>query len=366
MSSGTRRRKRFSKRAGGKTSRNGTRLGATTLTITWAAPKPSVVSAAPSARPSSPCARNDGGAPAPAALARVARMSPIRGCETRARGYKMQAVNHHDASELRQPSDPVPAANAIPAAGIPPVLTSSPRKARKRSWMIAIIGGASLVVLLAVGALVRAGASEARPAKSEPGISYTNTRVASVPWSIHVLKIDRSRKDLAFFSAHAKERVLGVSLIADQARAVPREIGHAIAGVNGDFYVRDRPPYNGDPRGLQIVNGELISGPDTVCIWFDAKGNPHLDEVKGEFNVTWPDGRKTAFDLNQQRKPNSAVLFTPTYGASTLTFGGRDLILERDEKGPWLPLQAGQAYRARVREIATNGNTRLPDRKSVV
>lgn len=226
--------------------------------------------------------------------------------------------------------------------------------------MIAIIGGASLVVLLAVGALVRAGASEARPAKSEPGISYTNTRVASVPWSIHVLKIDRSRKDLAFFSAHAKERVLGVSLIADQARAVPREIGHAIAGVNGDFYVRDRPPYNGDPRGLQIVNGELISGPDTVCIWFDAKGNPHLDEVKGEFNVTWPDGRKTAFDLNQQRKPNSAVLFTPTYGASTLTFGGRDLILERDEKGPWLPLQAGQAYRARVREIATNGNTRLP------
>jgi hypothetical protein len=204
-----------------------------------------------------------------------------------------------------------------------------------------------------------AGLGDFRPPGPESGLTYTNERVADIPWSIHVLKIDRSRKDLTFFSAHAKDKVLAVSLIADQARAIPPEVGRTVAAVNGDFYLRDNPTYAGDPRGLQIINGELISGPDTVCVWFDTNGNPHLDEVKGDFNATWPDGRKTPFGLNQQRRAGTAVLYTPTYGTSTRMTGGRDFILEREGDGPWLPLQTGRTYRARVREIATNGNTRL-------
>lgn len=206
---------------------------------------------------------------------------------------------------------------------------------------------------------MRAGASDARATKSEPGVTYSNDRIARAPWSIHVLKIDRSRKDLAFVAAHAKDKVLGVSMLAQQARAVPPEVGKAIGGVNGDFYLRDNPTYAGDPRGLQIMNGDLISAPDTVCVWFDADGNPHLDEVKGDFQVTWPEGRKTPFGLNQQRPSRMAVLYTPSYGPSTRATGGRELVLEKNGDGPWLPLQAGQTYRARVREVNTNGNTRL-------
>ena len=129
--------------------------------------------------------------------------------------------------------------------------------------------------------------------------------------------------------------------------------------MNGDFYVRDDPTYAGDPRGLQIVQGELISAPDTFSVWFDREGAPHLDEVKADFNVTWPDGRKTRLALNEQRRPRMAVLYTPTYGASTRVSGGRDLVLEKDGAGPWLPLQAGETYRARVREVRLNGNTPL-------
>ena len=206
---------------------------------------------------------------------------------------------------------------------------------------------------------LQAADSYARGKKEELGLAYTNEIVRGVPWSIHVLKIDRSQKNLGFFSAHAKDRVLGVSLIADQARAVPQEIGRALAGVNGDFYIRDTPPYTGDPRGLQIMNGDLISAPDTVCVWFDADGNPHLDEVKGDFNVKWPDGRKIPFDLNQQRTSRTAVLYTPAYGPSTRAIGGRELILEKDGNGPFLPLQVSRSFRVRVREVKTNGNNRL-------
>ena len=204
-----------------------------------------------------------------------------------------------------------------------------------------------------------AGAATLAPRRNEPGLSYTNIRIASEPWSIHVLKIDRAQKDLTFFSAHAKDKVLGVSLLADQARTVPREVGRALAAVNGDFYLRDDPTYGGDPRGLQIMNGDLISGPSTVCVWFDAAGNPHLDEVKGDFAITWPDGRKMPFSLNQRRTSGMAVLYTPAYGPATRVNGGREVILEKDGAGPWLPLEAGQTCRARVREVTTTGNTPL-------
>ena len=238
-----------------------------------------------------------------------------------------------------------------------------------------VVGFLAIGLLIAgvVGArmLAQVRTAEARESKAgrvaigepfvagEAGLTYTNHRVPSVPWSIHVLKIDRRRKDLTFFSAHARNKVLAVSYLRDQARAVPEEIGRAIAGVNGDFYLRDNPTYAGDPRGLQIMNGELISAPDTVCIWFDPDGNPHLDEVKGDFSVTWPDGRKAAIGLNQQRRSNVAVLYTPTYGPSTRASGGREFVLEKDGDTPWLPLQASQTCRARVRSISTNGNTAL-------
>ncbi len=257
-----------------------------------------------------------------------------------------------------------PPGNAMPSAKQPPVLPPPlphSRKGRKFTpLVITAICAAGLAAFLARGMLAPARAGGPRETKPEPGLSYTNARVASEPWSIHVLKIDRSRQDLTFFSAHARDKVLAVSLIAEQARSVPREIGTAIAAINGDFYVRDSPPYSGDPRGLQILNGDLISAPDTVCVWFDTNGNPHLDEVRGDFNITWPDGRKIPFGLNQQRRSNMAVLYTPTYGRSTLAAGGREVVLEKDGDSPWLPLQASQAYHARVREIRTDGNTRLP------
>ena len=202
----------------------------------------------------------------------------------------------------------------------------------------------------------------ARPADGGDGVTYQNHQLTAdndEPWSLHILKIDRSRTDLGFYSAHAQNRVLAVSYIRDQAAAVPKDVGEAIAGINGDFYVRDQPTYAGDPRGLQIMNGELLSAPDTVCVWFDTNGHPHLEEVKGLFYATWPDGRKTPFGLNQQRAARAAVLYTPTFGASTRTSGGKELILEKDGDGAWLPLQAGQSYRARVRDAATNGNTRI-------
>ena len=284
--------------------------------------------------------------------------------------------------------DPAGHINIIPVFGsksmptppplLPPPLPASHPPRKNRAWIIVgLCGGGVIATLvlgtLAVGTLMRTGApgprrspagapAAAKESTGEPGISYKLDTVSSEPWSIHVLKIDRNRKDLAFFTAHARNKVLGVSFIADQARSVPREFGRAIAGVNGDFYLRDNPMYAGDPRGLQILNGELISAPDTVCVWFDPAGNPHLDDVKGDFNLAWADRPKTPFRLNERRANNAPALYTPSYGPSTRAAGGREFILEKDGDGPWLPFEASQTYHARVREIQNEGNTALaPD-----
>jgi hypothetical protein len=245
-------------------------------------------------------------------------------------------------------------------------LGGPPRRPRRRLRWLAIV-----VLLLGAGGLTIALRDRVEPfdpkwvtvqaTKTEPGISYRNERIARVPWSIHVITIDRSRKDLTFYAALARNKVLGVSMLADQVRSVPRDLGKAVAGVNGDFYERDNRTYAGDPRGLQIVNGELVSAPHTVAVWFDNKDNPHLDEVKADFKITLPDGRKVRFDLNQQRRSDMVMLYTPTYGPSTRARGGRDIILEKDGNGPWLPLQAGEKYRARVREVTRTEDTPLPD-----
>ena len=98
-----------------------------------------------------------------------------------------------------------------------------------------------------------------------------------------------------------------------------------------------------------------------MTLWIDALGEPRTETLASRFEITWPDGRKSAFGLNGDRGTNGVELYTPAIGASTLTTNGSELILER-QGYRWLPLRVGQNYSARVREIQQKGNTPLaPD-----
>jgi hypothetical protein len=195
-----------------------------------------------------------------------------------------------------------------------------------------------------------------------PGIAYTNYRYADVPWSIYVVRMNRADPSLGIRAPHAAGGVGGVSRVSDQMAALRQTGVEPLAGVNGDFYARDRSAYAGDPRGLQIVDGDLISAPiGGVAFWIDADGGLHLTNVVSEFKVTWPDGQSLPFGLNQART-DDAVLYTPAMGVSTATRGGMEVVLEAADKGQWLPLPVGETLTARVREVRPTGNTRLaPD-----
>jgi hypothetical protein len=192
-----------------------------------------------------------------------------------------------------------------------------------------------------------------------PGITYTNYRIASVPWSIHVVQVPRANPAFEFHTRHARGWALGLGTVSSQVAQVTPALGLPIVGINGDFYQRERV-YAGDPRGLQIIEGEVISAPvGGVCFWVDGFNQPHATNVYSLFQVTWPDGASTRCGLNEERHARAVVLYTPALGTSTRTTGGREFILEPQTGSPWLPLQSPRAYVGRVTQINEAGDSPL-------
>jgi exopolysaccharide biosynthesis protein len=193
------------------------------------------------------------------------------------------------------------------------------------------------------------------------GLAYKNERVRQGPWSINLLLIDRSRTSLELATTlGGKGKILGLSKLTEQVKSFPADLGQPVAAVNGDFYRTEHHRYAGDPRGLQIMNGELVSAPTgKTCFWIDANDEPRMGEVVSHLKVTWPDGETTAIGLNEERRSNRAVLYTPTLGSSTRTSGGVELVLARDGPGEWLPLRPGVTCNASVQEVRQEGNTKL-------
>jgi hypothetical protein len=224
----------------------------------------------------------------------------------------------------------------------------------------------SLALLISAAGLAPALESSAAPAGALPGLTYTNTRIADVPLSIHVVQLERANPHYQIQSMHAQGGAVGLDTLSDQLGLVSGALGTAVAAINGDYYQREKA-YAGAPRGLQIMDGELLSGPSGgASFWIDAVGEPHAENVESQFQITWPDGTATAFGLNGERRADGVELYTPAIGPSTHTIGGRELILSPSEGSPWLPLRIGRTYTARVREIREAGDTPLASNIMVV
>ncbi len=203
------------------------------------------------------------------------------------------------------------------------------------------------------------------PERKGRGFSYVHEEDPKIPLSIHVLKFERSRPDFEVHSTLAKGATIGLGTMTEQTKAWPLGLGKPIAAINGDFWKDGR--YDGDPEGLQIMRGELISAPgERACFWIDTNGQPHASNVLSQMKVIWPNDTSTPIGLNEERTDRNAVLYTPAVGPSTRTKRGRELILEREGEGDWLPLRAGCTLTARVREVRESGDAPLSSKTLVL
>lgn len=219
----------------------------------------------------------------------------------------------------------------------------------------------SVLVIISYLRPVASASGNPPPAGGRPdrGFGYIHDVVPSVPWSIHIFRISWNRRDLGFTTTVGGGAHLGMSTVSDQLRALPGSLGIPLAAVNGDFYVNEPEPL-GDPRDVQIRDGELLSAPaGHASFWIDPDGNPHSTNVISKLRVLWPDGSETPFGLNELREPNAAVLFTHAAGTNAWTRDGTELVLERNGDAPWLPLKPGQHLTARIRSVRDGGNSPL-------
>jgi hypothetical protein len=197
------------------------------------------------------------------------------------------------------------------------------------------------------------------PARNERHFYYTNDVLEDVPWSIHVVKIERSYPDFEFYTTLGKGETFGMGTVSEQLKSLTQAARLPLAAINGDFYENSQK-HQGRPRDVQIRQGEVVSSPaGHTAFWLDAEGNPHMTNVLSQFRALWPGGATTPIGLNQDRQDEAAVLYTAVAGPSTKTTGGLDLILEQTTNSAWLPLKIGSIYDVRVRTVKDSGNAPL-------
>jgi hypothetical protein len=257
-----------------------------------------------------------------------------------------------------------------PGPGLGPVRGLGGKQTRRglRGWNSPGVAGAlplALALLAAPAAGWGAPELTNAPIRAGQWFRYTNDVIQDVPWSIHIVRIERGRRDLEFSTTLGKGDQLGMGTVSEQLKTLPPECGEPLAAINGDFY-GNSGQYPGRPRDVQIRQGEVVSSPaGHTCFWVDAQGEPHMTNVYSAFRIIWADGKTTPAGLNEDRKDETAVLYTHVVGPSTRTSGGVELILEPATNGCWPPLRIGQTHAARVRAVRNSGDTPL-DRETVV
>ncbi|TCO44969.1 uncharacterized protein DUF2233 [Kribbella antiqua] len=189
------------------------------------------------------------------------------------------------------------------------------------------------------------------------------------PWVVNVLTIDPAKA-----KGHLKA-TYGPDLAKVENTSVLVKSAGALAGVNASFFTfTANPQYPGDPVGLGIFNGKLLSEPLTdpteANLLIDAKSNKvvmgHLRWTGSVVNrqtdiklplefvnhpPVVPADCATLPDQTTCTTPGDVVLFTPEFAAATPSGAGVEVVLNR--------------YGCVVRTSTTRGTNLAPGQTSL-
>lgn len=192
-----------------------------------------------------------------------------------------------------------------------------------------------------------------------PGIDYIHRRIGDKPWSIHIARIDRKREDFSFITNLGSNRIFGLDTVQNQvAWMQAADIGKPLLAVNGDFFVIRTGPYQGDPLGLQIILGQLISDSRGSSFWIDKENNPHIGEVYTQISITGPGNFNIKTGLNEKCEDDSSVLYSPVLGRSTRTENCLEYTLDPTDKENFQPLHIGSEFEVKITKVS-NGDSKL-------
>jgi len=217
------------------------------------------------------------------------------------------------------------------------------------------------IALLLLATALPLGAAQSRTERMvAPGVRHLTITRDEGPWVIHVLECDRREPWVAPAVALAQGKVVGLSPLGAMAGALRGDDRYPVALVNGDFFSMDSAdPFQGDPLGLYIQDGELVSAPSERCsLVLGANGELAICRPTLEAWVEHPQaGRFAVSGLNQSRPPGRLVLYTPRFDATTrCPATGMEVTLG----GLAGPLGTSQDCELAVTAINQAGNSPIP------
>lgn len=180
---------------------------------------------------------------------------------------------------------------------------------------------------------------------------------ADGPLAVSVLRVDRRAPGVRVGVALAQDRVWGTDATKGReiVSALARRRG-ALGAVNAGYF-----PFAGNPIGLHIENGELVTEPNArVALVLDARGSARFARFIGAGSAAANGATTSIHGLNRPPgRGNELLLYTPRFFSATLPQPGRFEIVLRDVPAPLTP---GKEYEGIVAHMRTGGGAPLaPD-----
>lgn len=212
---------------------------------------------------------------------------------------------------------------------------------------------ATVLILVAALCFALPTTSEARVTEPDstsviiPGISYAQY-LEKMPWAVQVITIERSAWNNLGVTLGGPT-VLGIEPLD---RTIKRLIATAPpieAAVNGDFYQLADGPFQGDPIGLCVTNGELVSSPINRSA-FIIREDGSITIGRYSFEAVVGDSQGNTYPLdgvNQHCPDDGIVLLTPRFNNVTRPEEGSTILVA----GPLdEPLKPQGTYRFTVQD----------------
>ena len=143
---------------------------------------------------------------------------------------------------------------------------------------------------------------------------------AAAPLLTNVLSIDMGNKDLQLRAVLGKDVILTDDIYKGKENVASMvERTNAIAGINADFFAME---WGGDPLGVCIINGELISEParNRAAMAITKDNKVFFDIPTPSASLTCSDGTSIKLDgINKPRASGQLIAYTSAFGAKVQT-----------------------------------------------
>jgi hypothetical protein len=175
-----------------------------------------------------------------------------------------------------------------------------------------------------------------------PGVEYVQEIRSDPPLVVHALRVTLGKDKAA-----ARVALGGDYVLLDDATKGREPVWRtsarrgAVAALNGDFF-----PWTGDPLGMCVVDGEVVSEParGRAVFGWSSDGTFYMGNPTFAASVTAPDGTEFAIDgINRECRENENVLWLPSGGGQALCAQGARAAVFR---GLGRPLRFGEPAQA--------------------